>query len=346
MNWWATGQFLNARVASQGSVLDWSHFPCFACHIATLPHWHRTLFQKVCCIHHSNYEKQYFRKWAQSHRTITQSTEIAHKNHQNINNILLWLIFELELLLPSGAKMAKWPKSQNFHCLLSPRRLKLASTLETQIWVNSQNFKRRIKLEIIIFPCGKVLPDFEMKDVLRKVIFRQDVERRINGHSLRERHRLFSFQHKKSLSQKKPIFVLSCFRFPPIFVTNPPWSVSEGWWSGMGSPVAGFLTAPKYGEFQFWMSGSLCSSSPTRTSLMCAVGRNQTPVSKWFLCCRCITCLNSIACLTSHLGRRSIIIITSGSRKWYLACQPSSLITFLLVSKTGLINPASVIYLS
>ena len=66
------------------------------------------------------------------------------------------------------------------------------------------------------------LPDFEMKDVLRKVIFRQDVERRINGHSLRERHRLFSFQHKKSLSQKKPIFVLSCFRFPPIFVTNPP----------------------------------------------------------------------------------------------------------------------------
>ena len=230
-----------------------------------------------------------------------------------MNNILLWLIFELELLLPSGVKMAKWPKSQNFHCLLSPRRLKLALTLE--IWVNYQNFKRRIKLEIIIFPCGKVLPDFEMKDVLRKVIFRQDVERRINGHSLRERHRLFSFQHKKSLSQKKPIFVLSCFRFPPIFVTNPPWSESEGWWSGIGSPVAGFLTAPKYGEFQFWMSGSLCSSSPTRTSLMCAVGRNQTPVSKWFLC-RYITCLNSIACLTSgetfyhyyHLGFSKVMI--------------------------------------
>ena len=234
-----------------------------------------------------------------------------------MNNILLWLIFELELLLPSGVKMAKWAKSQNLHCLLSPRRLKLASTLETQIWVNYQNFKRRIKLEIIIFPCGKVLPYFKMKDVLRKVIFRQDVERRINGHSLRERHRLFSFQHKKSLSQKSQFSSFLVSASLPYLAPTPHdqyLRVGEVAWDLLSLV---FSRRPNMANSNFGCL-AVYVAHPQQGHLWCVQWeeiKRQFQNGSSVDTSRVWTVLHA-----SHLGRRSIIIvvvITSGSRKWW-----------------------------
>ena len=94
-------------------------------------------------------------------------------------------------------------------------------------------------------------------NVLRRWHSRQNVERGINGHILRERRRLFSFQDRNwpSLSQKKTTFCLEkkwiflmfsrsasyMCRLTPLIII---WGCDG--WIGLGAPVTGFHTAPKY----------------------------------------------------------------------------------------------------